>query len=155
MENIIIDDVITIRPTMRYALLKIGHLLILALVFLGAAWYLLPGFILLSIGLLGIAFYRLLSIRAIAYHLTDEVMQIQTGICFKRVDHLELYRVKDYVIYQGLMLQILGLMNLELLTTDLSAPFIILRGIPKSDLLDVIRERVQLARQRNKIVELN
>jgi hypothetical protein len=46
-------------------------------------------------------------------------------------------------------------MNLTLMTTDLTGPLIILKGIPKSDLPEVIRERVQRTRQNSKIVELN
>ena len=60
-----------------------------------------------------------------------------------------------HIVTRNLLMQLFGLMNLTLLTTDLTGPVIILRGIPKSDLPDIIRERVQRARQNSKIVELN
>ncbi len=60
-----------------------------------------------------------------------------------------------YIITRNLVMQLFGLMNLTLMTTDLTGPLIILKGIPKSDLPEVIRERVQRTRQNSKIVELN
>jgi len=46
-------------------------------------------------------------------------------------------------------------MHLELLTTDLTNPITVLRAIPRSDITEIIRERVQRARQQNKILELS
>jgi uncharacterized membrane protein YdbT with pleckstrin-like domain len=89
------------------------------------------------------------------YELDEEVLHISSGIFMRRTDSLELYRVKDYIVTRNFLLQVFGLMNLTLLTTDLTGPVTLLRGIPKSDLPEIIRERVQKARQNSKIVELN
>jgi uncharacterized membrane protein YdbT with pleckstrin-like domain len=146
---------LTIRPAVSYAFLKIFHLLLAALFFCGLGWLLLPAFIFIGILFSGIALYRFLQTRAILYHLTEETLEVQTGILFKRTDHLELYRVKDYVVTQNPLMQALGLMNLELITTDKTNIILVLKGIPYSDLVEIIRERVQKARQHNNIVELN
>jgi hypothetical protein len=46
-------------------------------------------------------------------------------------------------------------MDVTLKSTDPENPVIWLRGIPLSDIIETIRERVQEARKINKIVELN
>ncbi|NHA02551.1 PH domain-containing protein [Mucilaginibacter sp. HC2] len=148
-------NTITIRPSAIYALLMVFPINLLALFFLGLAYRLLPASILISVFCSTIAFYRYWKIRKIVYTVDAEVLHIATGIFLRRTDSLELYRVKDYIITRNLLLQLLGLMNLTLLTTDLTNPVTILKGIPKSDLPDIIRERVQRARQNSKIVELN
>ena len=148
-------NMITIRPSAIYALLMVIPLFVSALALLGLAWELLHTLILISILCSGIALYRYWQIRQTVYSLDPEVLHISTGIFLRRTDSLELYRVKDYIVTRNLLMQVFGLMNLTLLTTDLTGPVIILRGIPKSDLPDIIRERVQRARQNNKIVELN
>ena len=46
-------------------------------------------------------------------------------------------------------------MDLTLKATDPENPVIWLRGIPYSDLVDTLRERVNDARQHNRVYELN
>lgn len=146
---------IILKPATIYALARVLHWLLLGLVFAAAAWFILPAFILTAVGFSGIGFYRFLSWRMVRYELNEETLRVSTGIVFRRTDSLELFRVKDYVLTEPLLLRVFGLMNLELLTTDLTGPVTVLHAIPRSDIAELIRERVQLARQHNKIVELN
>jgi hypothetical protein len=57
--------------------------------------------------------------------------------------------------YPAFWLQIFSLMDLTLKGTDPENPVIWLRGIPRTDLVDVLRERVNEARQHNRLYELN
>lgn len=148
-------NTITIRPSAIYALLMVIPFILLALLFFGLAARLVPALILISVLCSAIGLYRYWKVRQTIYNLDAEVLHISTGIFLRRTDSLELYRVKDYIVTRNLMMQLFGLMNLTLLTTDLTGPVIILRGIPKSDLPDIIRERVQRARENSQIVELN
>jgi hypothetical protein len=66
-----------------------------------------------------------------------------------------MYRIKDYIITQPPVLQLFRLMNVTLKSTDRENPVIWLRGIPRSDLIDEIRGRVQEARKHNQIYEIN
>lgn len=146
---------ITLRPAISFAVLKISHLVLLSLAFLVLAWYASPYFVFFSLAVLGFAWYRLLLIRSNRYHIGTETIQTSQGIFFKRTDELEMYRIKDYVITRPLGLQLLGLMNVILKSTDSETPVLQFNGIPSSDLIETIRERVQAARSLNKILELN
>jgi membrane protein YdbS with pleckstrin-like domain len=119
------------------------------------AWQLSPYFISLGVAIAGIAWYRMLLLRNCQYLIGSEYIRISQGIFFKRTDQVELYRVKDYVVTQSFALQVFRLMNVILKSTDPENPIISLIGVPYSDLIEIIRERVQEARRVNKIVELN
>lgn len=66
-----------------------------------------------------------------------------------------MFRVKDYIILQPLLLQLFGLMTLTLKTTDPENPVLCMRGIPVSDIVDIIRKYVQETRKHNQIIEIN
>ena len=73
----------------------------------------------------------------------------------KQIDTVELFRVKDYIITEPFLMQVFKLMDLHLKTTDPGNPILWLRGIPQSDIIDIIRERVLETRKHNQIIEIN
>ncbi|MCQ6959280.1 PH domain-containing protein [Mucilaginibacter aquariorum] len=149
------NDDILLRPAMLYAFFKVLPLVMLALTFLLLAWYLSPYSILFSLAICGVAWYRLLYIRSFKYLVSAEYILITKGIFFKRIDQVEMFRVKDYIITQPFILQIFKLMYLTLKSTDEENKVIRFEGIPESGILDTIRQRVLAARKNNNIYELN
>ena len=149
------NDDILLRPAMLFAFLKALPLILLALTFLLLAWWLSPYFILFSLVICGFAWYRLLYIRSFRYLITNEFIRLSRGIFFKRVDQLEMFRVKDYIITQSFILQLFKLMYLTLKSTDPENPMVQFQGIPESTITDTIRDRVLAARKSNNIYELN
>ncbi|MEO6849043.1 MAG: PH domain-containing protein [Mucilaginibacter sp.] len=149
------NDDILLKPAMLFAFLKTLPLIFLAITFLLLAWWLSPYFILFSLAVCGLAWYRLLYIRSFQYLITTEYIRLTRGIFFKRVDQVEMFRVKDYIITQSFILQLFRLMYLTLKSTDPENPVIQFQGIPESTITDTIRDRVQEARKNNKIYELN
>jgi uncharacterized membrane protein YdbT with pleckstrin-like domain len=148
-------DKITLRPAISYALLSVVPLIILALLFLALAWILSPSFILFSLIVLLFTWYRLLYIRSSRYEVNDGYIRFSKGLFLKRTEHLEMYRIKDYIQTQTFTMQLLRLMNLTLKGTDPENPSITMTGIPVSDIIDDLRERVQQARVANNIYEIN
>jgi uncharacterized membrane protein YdbT with pleckstrin-like domain len=146
---------ILLKPAVSFAFFKSFPFLLCASAFLFLAWRISPYFLLFSLGCTGMAWYRYLYLRTSRYLVTPEVIRISRGIFFKRTDQVEMFRIKDYIITQPLMLQLFRLMDVTLKSTDPENPVIWLRGIPESDIIDTIREHVQEARKHNKIFELN
>lgn len=143
-----------LRPAAVYAVIKVSHWLLLAVVFTVAAQLLLPAFILPGVFCAGTAFYRFLLIRLTCYTLTEEVLRLRSGLLFRRTDHLEWFRVKDLVETQPLLLRPFRLVHLELLSNDRTNPVLWLNAVPSAGLADLIRERVQAARRNNPVFEL-
>lgn len=148
------DDIL-LRPAFLFAMLKTMPLTLLAITLLLLAWWLSPYFILFSFAVSVAVWYRIIYIRKVEYLVTTEYIRISQGIFFKRIDQLEMYRIKDYVMIQPLFLQLFRLMDLLLKSTDPENPMIWLRGIPESGIIDTIRDRVQEARKHNNIYEVN
>ncbi|WP_345952157.1 MULTISPECIES: PH domain-containing protein [unclassified Mucilaginibacter] len=143
-----------LSPTISYCFLSVFGLLFIAVALLvGAFW--LNTLCLPAIVVLAMAFYRFFYIRLTLYILTAETLKIRTGIFSYTLVTLELYRVKDYVIKQNLIMRILKIMTLTLFTTDKQDVVIALNGIPQSNLNDTIRDLVQRARAKSKIIEIN
>jgi uncharacterized membrane protein YdbT with pleckstrin-like domain len=146
---------IQLRPTAIYAFMKCLPLILLAAIFLFLSWKLSPSFIWFSFAATIISLYCYLYIRRLTYLITCDYIRISKGIFFKRVGQVELYRVKDYIITQPPVIQLFRLMNVTLKSTDSENPVVTMKGIPRSDLIDEIRARVQEARKNNKIYEIN
>lgn len=143
-----------LSPTISYCFLSVFGLLFIAVALLvGAFW--LNMLCLPAIVVLAMAFYRFFYIRLTLYILTAETLKVRTGIFSYTLVTLELYRVKDYVIKQNLIMRILKIMTLTLFTTDKQDVVITLNGIPQSNLNDTIRDLVQRARAKSKIIEIN
>jgi uncharacterized membrane protein YdbT with pleckstrin-like domain len=150
-----LQPVIEIRPAVIFAFIKISGLLLAAAGFLLLAWRYFPALIWLSVAIVLFAAYRYLYIRRIRYLITPEYLQVNRGLFFRQVDTVELFRVKDYILEQPFILQIFRLMDLHLKTTDPENPEIWLRGIPLSNLVEELRERVLETRKHNRVYEIN
>ena len=100
--------------------------------------------------------WNFLSIKTTVYQLTTERLKVSHGILNKKINELELYRVKDYRIEQPLHLRLFGLGNIILDTSDKSNPVMILRAVPSSEeLLNSIRKNVEERRSSKSIREID
>ncbi len=94
--------------------------------------------------------------KSTSYELTTQRLRIRSGILNRRVDELELYRVKDYAMEQPLFLRIVGLGNLSMVTSDASTPTLAIRAIPDIEAVrEKLRTAVQAERDRKRVRELD
>jgi uncharacterized membrane protein YdbT with pleckstrin-like domain len=149
------SDNISLEPAAIFALLKISPFILSTIPATWLAYHYQPLFIFVSIFLSLFALYRYIYIRRAIYLVTPQYIRITIGILFKRIDTVELFRVKDYVITQPPVLQLLNLMDLRLKTTDPENPILWLRGIPETNIIDTLRDRILNSRNHNHIIEIN
>lgn len=82
------------------------------------------------------------------YEVTTERIRICTGLLTKRVEELELYRVKDTSLQQTLNERLRGLGTIIVTSTDASSPIVHLRAIPNAgDLREKLRHEVERMRR--------
>jgi uncharacterized membrane protein YdbT with pleckstrin-like domain len=94
--------------------------------------------------------------KATHYELTTQRLRKTSGILNRRLDELELYRVKDYSLEQPFVLRMLGLGNLSLITSDASTPELELKAIAGAeDVREKLRHAVQSERDRKRVRELD
>ena len=90
------------------------------------------------------------------YELTTQRLRTRTGVFNKRLDELELYRVRDYKLEQPWFLRLFSLSNIVLQTSDKSTPQVVLRAIPRGDFLrEEMRTYVEEARMRRGVREVD
>jgi uncharacterized membrane protein YdbT with pleckstrin-like domain len=97
--------------------------------------------VILTVGL-GYLYYWARS-RATAYKVTTRRITIERGLLSKRLEQVDTYRIKDYVVERPLGQRLLGTGNIQLLTVDTTTPLVELRGLP-TDVM-VLYERLRVA----------
>lgn len=111
-----------------------GVFLVAALFF----WLVLP---------VGWALYRYLKTARHRYTLTDQRLLEESGLIVKRVESLELYRVKDLSVAGTLLQTMVGRGRVILRTTDTSHPTAILNAVPNAvEVSQLIRNNVEACR---------
>jgi uncharacterized membrane protein YdbT with pleckstrin-like domain len=94
--------------------------------------------------------------KCTAYELTTQRLRIRTGILNKKVDELELFRVKDYSMEQPFLLRLVGLGNLTMVTSDATTPTVSIRAITGVEAVrEKLRNAVQAERDRRRVRELD
>ncbi|MBA4495565.1 PH domain-containing protein [Paenactinomyces guangxiensis] len=103
-----------------------------------------------------IAIWTAIKLKATRYQLTTERLRIREGILSKRTEEVELYRVKDMSVEWPFIYRMFNKGNIRLVTSDHSAPTIVLEAISGADeLMDVLREHVEICRDRKRVREID
>lgn len=92
------------------------------------------------------------------YELTTQRLILRTGIIFKRIDEIELFRVKDVRVDFSLVNQLTGIGTICLRSSDATSGHsnFIMRDIPSAcEVRETMRTLVDQARQRRRVRELD
>jgi uncharacterized membrane protein YdbT with pleckstrin-like domain len=110
-------------------------------------WLIVPIFIALA---------RYLQTKCKIYELTTERLKITEGVFSKITDTLELYRVKDLEMRQPFLHRLVGIENIQINTSDVSTPFVLVEAIPSSvGFGDKLRNQVEIIRTQKRVRELD
>lgn len=94
--------------------------------------------------------------KCTSYELTSQRLKIASGILNRKLDELELFRVKDYAMDQPLFLRMVGLGNLTLITSDATTPQVFIKAIPEVEgVREKLRAAVQAERDRKRVREMD
>ena len=93
--------------------------------------------------------YKYFDVKCTKYELTTQRLKTHVGVFSRKIDELELYRVKDMQFEQPFFLRLFGLGNVVLVTSDSTSPVIKIEAIPNAqDMLAQIRGLVEESRTR-------
>lgn len=94
--------------------------------------------------------------RTTVYELTTQRLRRRSGILDRKLDELELFRVKDYTMEQPFVLRMLGLGNLTLVTSDVTTPTVVIQAITGvEEVREMLRQAVTAERDRKRVRELD
>lgn len=92
-----------------------------------------------------------ITVKSTRYKLTTQRFFVQTGLISKRIEELELFRVKDVSMKQGIIQRLLGVGSVTILSTDDSTPVVHVTGISKPEKVkEEIRGQSRTARKSEK-----
>src|SRR4051812_21323342 len=97
----------------------------------------------------GVMFYR----KSIKFRVTTTVIEWERGLLSKRIDVLQLWRIRDVVYKQNLVDRILGIAHVEIVASDATNPDLEIVGMPASrQLFEQIRDSIEIQRQAKNVV---
>lgn len=92
----------------------------------------------------GIYLYR----KSIMFRVTTTAIEYERGLLSKRIDVLQLWRVRDVVYKQHLVDRILAIAHIEVIAQDQTTPVLEIVGLPASrQLFEQLRDSVEIQRQ--------
>ena len=97
----------------------------------------------------GVMFYR----KSIKFRVTTTVIEWERGLLSKRIDVLQLWRIRDVVYKQNLVDRILGIAHVEIVASDATNPDLEIVGMPASrQLFEQLRDSIEIQRQAKNVV---
>lgn len=99
-----------------------------------------------------------LGIHCKSYELTSQRFRVKQGVLSRRIDELELYRVKDTAFVQPFFLRIFSLANVIMVTSDMTARRTIIEAIPADTALNLreeLRVNVEKLREQKRVREVD
>lgn len=103
-----------------------------------------------------VAIWAWIEVASRRYELTTERLKIYTGVLTKRVEDLQLYRVKDTCCVEPFFYRLIGLGNVELHTSDQVNPIVIIHAIPNArELRERLRKIVEINRDHKGVTEVD
>lgn len=103
-----------------------------------------------------LALWQWLVVRNTRYVLTDQRLRKSSGVLNRRTDDLELYRVKDTRYAQSVWQRMVGIGDIEMLTSDTTSPVVLMRNIPDAERVrDTLRSLVEQRRDAKRVREVD
>lgn len=86
--------------------------------------------------------------NSIKFRVSNSVIEHERGLLSKRIDVVQLWRVKDVVYKQSLVDRVLGIAHIQVVTSDATNPSFDIVGMPASrQLFENLRDSIEIQRQ--------
>lgn len=86
--------------------------------------------------------------RSITFRVSNTVIEYEKGLLSKRIDVVQLWRVKDVTYKQSLVDRILSIAHIQVVTSDATNPNFDIVGMPASrKLFEQLRDSIEIQRQ--------
>lgn len=90
--------------------------------------------------------------KSTRYELTTQRLRMTTGLFSKKLDELELYRVKDSMLDQPFLLRVIGAGNVKVLSSDATLPEVTLVAVHGAyNVREKLRVAVEAERDRKRV----
>ncbi len=98
---------------------------------------------------LGLNVYR----KSIKFRVSNTVIEYERGLLSKRIDVIQLWRIKDVSYKQNLVDRLLGIAHVEVIGSDATNPDLEIVGMPASrQLFENLRDAIEIQRQAKNVL---
>ncbi|CAH9016737.1 PH domain-containing protein [Candidatus Nitrosacidococcus sp. I8] len=98
------------------------------------------------------SFWCFLETKSQYYELTSQRLKSHNGVFSRKIEELELYRVRDTELYQSFFERIFGLGTITIISTDATTPTSLIEGIKGAEALrEQIRHYVEECRTNKEV----
>ena len=112
--------------------------------------------VLIPLGIGVVAFFTTTLIRrSTRVRMTNRSVENEQGVFSKKIDVLELWRIRDVRYKQSLLDRILGIAHIEVFTKDVTSPHFEIVGMPASrQVFEKLRDSIEIQRQSKRVMGL-
>ena len=90
--------------------------------------------------------------RSMQFRVTNTVIELERGLLSKRIDVLQLWRVRDVRYKQTVSDRLLGIAHIEVYAQDATTPHLEIVGMPASrQLFEQLRDSIEIQRQHKNV----
>lgn len=91
--------------------------------------------------------------RSTRVRISNRSVEYESGVFSKKIDVLELWRVRDVRYRQSLLDRILGIAHIDVFTKDVTTPHLEVVGLPASrQVFENLRDGIEIQRQSKRVV---
>lgn len=121
----------------------------------GGAVYAAYAALALAVFFLGVCAWKTIVLRTMQMTLTTQRLRVRAGVLTKKIEEVELYRVRDSQLAQSVWQRVLGLGTIVLETTDQTTPRVVLSSIRRPyDVREHLRHATERVRRVQRVREI-
>ena len=91
--------------------------------------------------------------RSMKFRVMTTAIEVERGLIGRRIDVVQLWRIRDVVYRQSIIDRLLGIAHIEVLATDAETPDLRIVGMPASrQLFEQLRDAIEIQRQAKNVI---
>ncbi|WP_169630372.1 PH domain-containing protein [Flavobacterium sp. ASW18X] len=91
----------------------------------------------------------------VRFDFNEDYITITKGVFSRERKTIELFRIKDIRESRPFFLRLIGVMNVELITSQKFSRYTTLKGVRKNDFIGILRQNILDQRHRNRVHEID
>lgn len=106
---------------------------------------------------LGVIYFMIVTMtrKSMKVRMSNRSLETESGVFSKKIDVLELWRIRDVRYKQSFLDRILGIAHIEVFTKDVTSPHIEIVGMPASrQVFERLRDSIEIQRQSKRVMGL-
>ena len=99
--------------------------------------------------------YFIFKVKNTKYRISDKMLDVQTGIIWRKYSTMDIWRIKDLQLHRGLIDRMVGTGAIRVISIDKIAPSLLIKALPNSEqIYKDLREVAYTEREKRKVTSI-